>query len=247
MFHLRKIWEPLTDFCSTGYPGSFLQRRDLLKVLYDHIPDKSKVHISKRVTKVDHEDTGVIVHCGDGSTYAGDIVVGADGVHSGIKTMMQDHIDLSAPGKTKKDREGLSAEFNCIFGLGKSIAGSIPGQTHRTYGEGISTLSLVGEGGRLYWFMFTKMDKRYFGKNIPKYMKKDMEEAVKVFSNVHMTESITYGQIWEARTFANMTCVEESKSENWTADRFVCIGDSVHKVSRDRNYIKYSLILVDDT
>lgn len=207
-----------------------MQRRDLLKVLSDRIPDKTKIHVSKCVIKVDHKDTGVIVHCQDGSTYAGDIVVGADGVHSAVKTLMQDHIDLSAPGKTKKDREGLSAEYNCIFGLGKPVPGTIPGQTHRTYDKGISTLSLVGEGGRMYWFLFTKLDKRYFGKDIPRYTKDDMDEAIKVFLNVHMTESITYDKVWETRSFANMTCVEESKNENWTADRFVCIGDSIHKV-----------------
>lgn len=68
-----------------GYPLAFLQRRDLLKVLSDRIPDSSKIHTSKKVSKVDHEDSGVVVHCEDGSQYAGDIVVGADGIHSAVK------------------------------------------------------------------------------------------------------------------------------------------------------------------
>ncbi|KAH7419384.1 hypothetical protein BKA64DRAFT_751832 [Cadophora sp. MPI-SDFR-AT-0126] len=215
----------------TGYPASFLQRRDLLKALSDAIPDKTKIHVSKRVSKVDHTDTGAVVHCQDGSTYSGDIVVGADGVHSTVRSLMQDHIDRSNPGKTEKDRKGLSAEYNCIFGLGKPIPGVVPGQTHRTYSEGISTLSFVGEGGRMYWFLFTKLDKRYFGKDIPKYTKADMEKAAKAFLKVHMTESITWDQIWQTRTFANMTCIEESKNENWTADRFVCLGDAIHKMT----------------
>ncbi|KAH7342650.1 hypothetical protein BKA65DRAFT_595732 [Rhexocercosporidium sp. MPI-PUGE-AT-0058] len=222
---------PLLIEKRTGYAASFVQRRDLLKVLSDRLPDKSRVHLSKRVTKIDHIDTKVVVHCKDGSIYSGDIVVGADGVHSSVKSVMQDHIDRSTPGKAEKDRKGLSAEYNCIFGLGKPIPGVIPGQTHRTYADGISTLSFVGEEGRMYWFLFSKLDKRYFGKDIPKYTQADMDKAVKAFLKIHMTESITWDQVWETRTFANMTCVEESKNENWTADRFVCLGDAVHKMT----------------
>lgn len=226
------IFLTILNFPRTAYPASFVQRRDLLRVLSDGIPNKSKVHLSKRVTKIDHTDTEVLVHCKDGSIYSGEIVVGADGVHSIVKSLMQDHINRSTPGKADKDRNGLSAEYNCIFGLGKPISGVIPGQTHRTYAEGHSTLSFVGEGGRMYWFLFSKLDKRYFGKDIPKYTLTDMNKAVKPFLKLHMTESITYDQIWETRTFTNMTCVEESKNENWTADRFVCLGDAVHKVSQ---------------
>ncbi|KAG4432820.1 hypothetical protein IFR05_011685 [Cadophora sp. M221] len=222
---------PLLIKKRTAYPASFVQRRDLLRVLSDGITDKSKIHLSKRVTKIDHTDTEVLVHCKDGSIYSGEIVVGADGVHSIVKSLMQDHINRSTPGKADKDRKGLSAEYNCIFGLGKPIPGVIPGQTHRTYAEGHSTLSFVGEGGRMYWFLFSKLDKRYVGKDIPKYTQNDADEAVKPFLKLHMTESIAYDQIWETRTFTNMTCVEESKNENWTADRFVCLGDAVHKMT----------------
>ncbi|KFY97499.1 hypothetical protein V500_02044 [Pseudogymnoascus sp. VKM F-4518 (FW-2643)] len=38
--------------------------------------------------------------------------------------------------------------------------------------------------------------------------------------------------VWERRTFANMSCVEESTNEHWTSDRFVCLGDSIHKVGK---------------
>jgi hypothetical protein len=45
-----------------------------------------------------------------------------------------------------------------------------------------------------------------------------------------MTDTITFDKVWEQRTFANMCCVEESQNEFWTVDRYVCLGDSVHKV-----------------
>jgi len=191
-----------------GYPLAFLQRRDLLKVLYDHVKDKSKVLTSKWVTEIEQDESGATVHCKDGSTYTGDIVVGADGVHSAVKGLMQQHIEKSHPGTTEKDSNGVSAEYNCIFGIGNSVEGdTTPGDSHRSYAKDYSTLSFVGSGGILYWFLFSKLDKRYYGKDIPKYTKEDAEEGAKAFFGIHMTDTIKYKEVWEQRTFANMTCL----------------------------------------
>ncbi|CZR66056.1 uncharacterized protein PAC_15957 [Phialocephala subalpina] len=216
-----------------GYPGYFLQRRDLLDIFYRNIHDKSKIHTSKRVCQIDHNDNGVTVKCEDGSTYSGDIVVGADGIHSTVRTSMQQHIEKMSPGKVDKDKKAISAEYNCIFGIGKPIEGGnlIPGDTHRSYLNGYSSLVFVGKDYSLYWFLFSKLDKKYVGKDIPKYTKAEIEEAVKPFFNFHMTDLIKFDKVWDNRTFANMTCVEEAVNENWTSDRFVCIGDSIHKVT----------------
>ena len=215
----------------TGYPLAFLQRRDLLKVLSDTMPDPSKVHTSKRAFKVDHTDSGVTVYCEDGSKYAGNIVVGADGIHSTVRSLMRQHIEILRPGATKKDSNGISAQFSCIFGLGNPVRGKATvGECHRTYSKGHSSLSFVGRGGMLYWFLFSRLDKRYFGKEIPRFTKPQMEEAAEAFYDIHMTESIKFAEVWEQRTFANMCSVEESSNEHWTSDRFVCIGDSIHKV-----------------
>ncbi|CZS99224.1 uncharacterized protein RCO7_00515 [Rhynchosporium graminicola] len=222
---------PLLIKRRTGYPVSLVLRSHLLKVLSDHIPDKSKIHLSKRVTKIDHTEDEVVVHCKDGSLFSGEIVVGADGVHSTVKSLMQDHIDRLSPGKANKDRNSLSAEYNCIFGLGRSIPGTLQAVSHRTYAKGISALTFVGEGGKMSWFLFSKLDKKFFGKDIPKYTQEDMGEAIKPFLKLHMTDSITFDQLWETRTYATMTCIEESKNANWTADRFVCLGDAIHKMT----------------
>ncbi|KAF8857859.1 monooxygenase [Acephala macrosclerotiorum] len=223
---------PLLSATRMGYDFAFLTRHDLLKVLFDHIKDKSKVRTSKRVTTIEQTSSGVTVTCKDGSSYSGDIVVGADGIHSTVRSLMQDHIEKSNPGSTEKDRKSISAEYNCIFGLGKPVDGVVSvGDSHRSLTKNHSTLSFVGRGGVLYWFLFSKLDKRYHGSEIPRYTKEEMEEAVKAFNDIHMTESITYGQVWERRTFANMLCVEESQNEHWTADRIVCLGDAVHKMT----------------
>jgi 2-polyprenyl-6-methoxyphenol hydroxylase-like FAD-dependent oxidoreductase len=208
-----------------------LQRCDLLKVLSSTVHDQSTVHTSKRVYAIDHHDMGVVVHCEDGTEYSGDIVVGADGIRSTVRFLMQQHIETTRPGVIEKDRNSISAEYSCIFGVGNPVEGVVkPGDGHRSYSKNYSTLSFVGRGGKLYWFLFSKLEKRCHGNDIPRYTTADMEEAVKAFYQIYMTDTITFREVWEQRTFANMLCIEESKNEHWTSDRFVCLGDAVHKV-----------------
>lgn len=59
-----------------------MERRGLLEILYDGIADKSNIHLNKAVTHVEQNDAGAKVHTEDGEVYEGDIVVGADGIHS---------------------------------------------------------------------------------------------------------------------------------------------------------------------
>jgi 2-polyprenyl-6-methoxyphenol hydroxylase-like FAD-dependent oxidoreductase len=66
----------------------FLDRQMVLQALYDHIQDKSKVILSKRVERIDPIEGGVIVRTKDGSSYTGDIAIGADGMHSATRNEM---------------------------------------------------------------------------------------------------------------------------------------------------------------
>lgn len=206
------------------------------------------------MTEISQNPSSVTVKCQDGSSYTGDILVGADGIHSIVHKKMQDHIDSKTPGATAKDRKGLSAEFSCIFGISKGVEVDPKGGFHRTYTKGYSTIVSTGKSGAVYWFLFSRLDRKYFGKEIPRFSEKDAEEAVKPFLNMCATDKIKYGEIWENRTVANMCCVEESQNEHWTSDRMVCLGDAVHKASdqaiaNSGNKILQQILicLIDDT
>jgi 2-polyprenyl-6-methoxyphenol hydroxylase-like FAD-dependent oxidoreductase len=77
--------------------------------LYDNVPDKSKVLLNKKITRVVHSDDGVVAHCEDGSEYNGSMIAGADGVHSTIRGEMWKHMEESREWKkkVKKDRKGM--------------------------------------------------------------------------------------------------------------------------------------------
>ena len=207
-----------------------MQRYNLLRVLSEDLPDKTKLHTSKWVTDVNQGDSGITVQCADGSTYSGDIVVGADGVHSIVKKVMLKQIEQVRPGTTKKDQNSVSAEYNCIYGMGTQVKGDLKaGWYHRTYAHDLSTMIFVGTDGILYWFLFSKLDKRYYGDDIPKYTLADAEVTAQAFFDIKLPHSTTYRDLWKTRTMVNMTSIEEAQNEHWTNGRIVCIGDSIHK------------------
>lgn len=71
-----------------GYGLSFLDRQIVLRALYNAIIEKDRCILNKRVKEIDHLEDGVNVHCDDGTTYSGDIVVGCDGVNSKVRDEM---------------------------------------------------------------------------------------------------------------------------------------------------------------
>jgi 2-polyprenyl-6-methoxyphenol hydroxylase-like FAD-dependent oxidoreductase len=83
---------------SFGFPMACLDRQQLLQVLYQSFPDRSNIYVGKNVVRVDQHDGRVLVYTADSSTYEGDLVVGADGVHSCVRTQMWRAAQVRRPG-----------------------------------------------------------------------------------------------------------------------------------------------------
>ena len=100
------------------------------------------------------------------------------------------------------------------------------GDLYRSCAKGHSTLLFVGRGGKSYWFLFSNLDKRYYGKDIPRYTTADAEETVKPFFDIHMTDTIML--IRCGNSALSQICVV------WRNRRMntVCLRDFVHKVCR---------------
>ncbi len=60
-----------------------------MQSLYDQLKDKSRVRLCKKVSRIEQSRTGAKVVCSDGSEFNGDIVIGADGIHSWTRKEMQ--------------------------------------------------------------------------------------------------------------------------------------------------------------
>ena len=90
-----------------GYPIAFLERQRILQILFHRMRDQTKVLVNKKVVSVDHYEDGVLVSCADGSCYPGDIVAGADGIHSKVRREMWRHGEAgNILGELANDQRG---------------------------------------------------------------------------------------------------------------------------------------------
>lgn len=63
-----------------------MERQLVLRALANCISQTDKMLLNKVVQRIDHSDSGVTVHCEDGTSYQGDIVVECDGINSKAST-----------------------------------------------------------------------------------------------------------------------------------------------------------------
>lgn len=69
----------------------------LIQILYNKIQDKSKVLTSEKVVTVQNGYSHVTVTTKTGNSYTGDMVVGADGIHSTVRQQMWQNAQATDP------------------------------------------------------------------------------------------------------------------------------------------------------
>jgi FAD dependent monooxygenase len=101
----------LTVIYRLGYPFSILTRVQFLRILYRNLKDRSKVHVNKRVVSIRTTHSGVSVFTADGGTYHGNLVVGADGVHSITRSEMWRIAGNEKPGLVSKEMSSKLSSY----------------------------------------------------------------------------------------------------------------------------------------
>jgi len=98
-----------------GYPIRVITHHALHRILLDRVP-KANLHRGKFVVETLQNPNGVSCKCSDGSTYYGDIIIGADGPQSLTRERM--FKQLKDQGKLPdSDMEASCYEHLCIGGI----------------------------------------------------------------------------------------------------------------------------------
>ncbi|MFB4295391.1 FAD-dependent oxidoreductase [Actinomadura sp. NTSP31] len=91
-------------------PSHVMARADLNRALHDHAVDRGiKIEYGKRLTGAEETAGGVTARFGDGTTATADVLVGADGIRSTVRAL----IDPDAPGP----------EYTGLIGIGGFASG----------------------------------------------------------------------------------------------------------------------------
>ena len=85
----RLFWTPLGARAEAhfGAPYYHVHRADLLDVLLGGLGD-ANVHLNARVESFEQDASGVAVTLADGRSFAGDVLIGADGIHSLVRARL---------------------------------------------------------------------------------------------------------------------------------------------------------------
>jgi 2-polyprenyl-6-methoxyphenol hydroxylase-like FAD-dependent oxidoreductase len=100
-----------------GYGFIFIDRQRLLQILYDNLRQKDRVRLNTRVVDVEMTDTEVRVTTSGKEQIVGHVLVGADGIHSRVRSEMWRIGTMEIPGSFKKDIQTckclLLVSFHC--------------------------------------------------------------------------------------------------------------------------------------
>ncbi|KAF2823506.1 FAD/NAD(P)-binding domain-containing protein [Ophiobolus disseminans] len=215
-------------------PIILFDRQRCVSHLYEGLPDKSVIRTSTRVKGIEHTETGVKVHLADGTYEEGDLVIGADGVHSLTRQLMWDYAAKNDSASIpESDRQVLFTEFKGIYGVSNQddLPDLGPSDVNIVLGHDVTKL-LFTQPGVAYWALIYKDEYS----QPPKPYRPDLKEqegVAQFYKDTKFTENLKFGDLWDHRTRAGLLNIEEGILDKWHAGRIVLVGDSVHKMTAD--------------
>ncbi|KGO65541.1 Monooxygenase, FAD-binding [Penicillium italicum] len=219
-----------TSIGSHGYPVVFLDRRMLIEVLYEKIQDKSKVLTSQRVQSIETGTSSSTVTTATGETYTGNIVVGADGIHSKVRQEMWKAAEKIDPTWIDPaEKSALPATYACIFGISKGVKGIEKGMLNSVFNEHYSYLVPSGPGDLTYWFLVRNMGKTYCGEDIPRFTKEEEEELAAKHFDDQITPTLQFSALYKSKIASAYSALPEYVYKRWHFQRTITIGDASHK------------------
>jgi hypothetical protein len=125
----------------------------------------------------------------------------------------------------------MSSEYRCLFGISSAVPGLEERTHYRAFNKDWSFLVIPGKDDCCFWFVFEKMDKTYYTSSIPRFTEADQADFVKPFIMRYISQQVTFNAVWERKTHSSLTSLEEAQYSHWAFDRFVCVGDLIHKMT----------------
>lgn len=202
-------------------PLQMVDRGDLHRVLHDRSAAAgARFEYGKRLVGVEEGLEGITARFADGSTATADVLIGADGVRSTVRTL----IDPNAP----------SANYTGLLGFGGYVDGDLhlkPGRMTFAFGARAYYLYWAVPDGRLAW-----------GANLPSpdYLSLTEARAIPAQEWLHALRETyagdTPGEMLAARTTAQSLEVLGAihimpPVPHWYRGRMVLVGDAVHAPS----------------
>ncbi|GAD94132.1 hypothetical protein ATEG_05898 [Paecilomyces variotii No. 5] len=215
-----------------NWPIVFLERRILLKAIYNRIKNKSKVHSHAAVIEYQQDTDGIAVTIADGTSYQGDILVGTDGIHSHVRTLLSKHIGEVNETLSTEINNTFVTEYQVMFGISHhepTASWLADGRTViLTYDDKCSGIITKPRADRVFWFLVNKIRRTEYA-HLPRYTQEDAQALIDKRGDLLIAPGHSIRELWDSRIKATLVPMEEGVVKKWSDGRVLLIGDSVHK------------------
>ena len=210
-----------------GHPFMFLPRGDLIAMLERRLPEReSRLHTDKQVTAIETNDQGVKVVCADGSSFEGSMVIGADGVHSTVRELMDRNL-------SRVPEEPMVTTYVGVYGSCSPFPKLERGTFYETHGPGFSIQIAAGESRDMF-ILYHRLPKPTKARH--QFSDEEKDALIARYIDTHLTPDYTFKDIREAARWTHMAHIEEGLLEKWYGERIVLLGDAVHKMTPNAGF-----------
>ncbi|AGB23072.1 2-polyprenyl-6-methoxyphenol hydroxylase-like oxidoreductase [Mycobacterium sp. JS623] len=205
-------------------PRRLIDRGALHRILREQAEQTGvRIHDDKKLIRVDEHPDGVTAHFADGTSARADVLIGADGVHSTVRRL----IDPEAPTARYLNLLG----FEGLVDDASDTAALEPGTMTFAFGKRAYYLYWKRPDGRIGW-----------GANLPsqQYLTLKQARAISAEDWLHTLRSTYANDVPGARLAAETTSETLQAVgglhimpavPHWHRDRMVLVGDAVHAPS----------------
>ncbi|CAO3566512.1 unnamed protein product [Mortierella alpina] len=226
----------------TGYESRIFARPKLHELMLKQIPPE-KITMGKRILRAEEKEDHMLVHCADGSSYRGDILVGADGAYSGVRQSLYKYLNEHGI-LPKSDLEDLAIGYTCMVG----VAEPEDVDKYPQLKEPHAYLSSAVGGNRQIWSVNNVPGNQicwaliYQFKNVAESKEQLFrnsewgpeanETMIKQFYDLPCPYGGVMGDLIDAtpKELVSKVFVEEKMFKTWFYGRTVLIGDACHKM-----------------
>lgn len=199
-----------------GYPYLTVFRPDLLKVLGDEVrrlkPDA--IRLGALCVGLHQDGQHVMLHLGDGTTAKGDVLIGADGVHSIIRSVLHGHDEVECAGM---------AAWRALIPMNLLPERMARNVAINWIGPGGHLVHYPVQGGRLMNFVGTLEDKTWGA--APWTRPGTPEECHAAFLGWH---DDIHTMIAHAPSVSRWALCKRPFLEQWTVGLATLLGDACH-------------------
>jgi len=235
-----------------------MPRPELVNFLRRRLPGgEARIHKGKQVTDIEVHDTGVIVHCADGSSHAGSIVLGADGIHSTVRRVMKttsvktDKQQQQQQQKTEDSNNNndnndsnnnknnnIKSTYAALFGAinpnpssDKPPQPSLPPHVfYEMHGQD-AMLQAMHCKSIIYFTIYGRLPEGPTPLSPTRFTESEKQAFAARWADYHCAPGIKVSDMVAQADWTQMVHLEEGVIEKWYGERVVLVGDSVHKMT----------------